>query len=33
MSYVDGFVCAVPVANRGEVRTHAQAAVFKEAAH
>jgi uncharacterized protein YbaA (DUF1428 family) len=30
MSYVDGFVCAVPMANRGEVRTHAQAAVFKE---
>lgn len=30
MSYIDGFVCAVPMANRGEVRTHAQAAVFKE---
>lgn len=32
MSYVDGFVCAMPMANRGEVRTHAEVAapVFKE---
>ncbi len=32
MSYVDGFVCAVPTANREKYRKHAEAAapVFKE---
>src|SRR5947209_16318706 len=32
MNYVDGFVCAVPTANREEYRRHAEAAalVFKE---
>jgi len=32
MSYVDGFVCAVPTANREKYREHAEAAapVFKE---
>ena len=32
MPYVDGFVCAVPTANREKYRKHAEAAaiVFKE---